>query len=433
MLDAILYVAGILVVLVGIALSIGLHELGHYLPAKIFGVKVKQFMIGFGPTVISWRKGETEFGIKAFPLGGYILMSGMFPPEKKPYRGPFANWIAEARNQERAELTEVDDNRQFHKLSPWKKMIVMLGGPVMNFFLGILMIITALSGIGTMQQGLTIDQVYQCMEQDAEGNCPVGAPLSPAALAGFEAGDRVTKVAGQPIDSWAQAIEILNENPGQGALIEVDRGGEALALNVTPIFSERAVYDDNGQQAFDPTGNAVTELRPVIGVLLRPETKSLSLGESAGFGLDATASTFGFILTLPQQVWDVALSTFGFEERNPNGAVSIVGVGQIAGEVTSADIPIELKLASLLLLIGSLNLALFAFNLIPLLPLDGGHVIGAVYESMKRRLSKVVLKKDPGPIDTAKALPFAYGMWVVLIVMGLLIMFADLVNPISLS
>lgn len=433
MLDAILYVAGILVVLLGIALSIGLHELGHYLPAKAFGVKVKQFMIGFGPTVKSWQRGETEVGFKAFPLGGYILMSGMFPPEKKPYRGPFATWINEARHQERAELTALDEGRQFHTIAPWKKMIVMLGGPTMNFFLGMLMIVTALSGIGTLQNSLTIDQVYKCMEQDSEGNCPAGAPLSPAALAGFEAGDMVTAVAGKPIASWPEAIAILNENPGQGSLIEVNRSGELITLNVTPIFSERPVFDADGQQLYDAAGNPVTELRPVIGVLLKPQSKPLSLGESFAFGLDATANTFGFIVTLPQQVLEVALSTFGLAERNPNGAVSIVGVGQIAGEVTSSDIPVQLKLASLLLLLGSLNLALFAFNLIPLLPLDGGHVLGAVYESIKRRFSRLVLKNDPGPIDTAKALPFAYGMWVVLVVMGLLIMFADLANPISLS
>ncbi|MFM1784149.1 MAG: hypothetical protein RLZZ579_426, partial [Actinomycetota bacterium] len=126
MLDTALYVLGILIFLLGIALSVGLHELGHYLPAKRFGVQVRQFMVGFGPTVFSKHRGETEFGIKAFPLGGYILMSGMYAPAKKPYRGLFANWITEAR-KEIQEQESVEESRKFYQLSSWKKITIMLG------------------------------------------------------------------------------------------------------------------------------------------------------------------------------------------------------------------------------------------------------------------------------------------------------------------
>jgi membrane-associated protease RseP (regulator of RpoE activity) len=159
----------------------------------------------------------------------------------------------------------------------------------------------------------------------------------------------------------------------------------------------------------------------------------MSLQDSLSYGLNATGATFGFIITLPQQVWAVTSSTFGFAERDPNGAVSIVGVGQLAGELSQSELPLSSKIASLLMLLGALNLALFAFNLIPLLPLDGGHVLGAVYESLKRRFSRVVLKKDPGPIDTARTLPIAYGVWLVLIFVGLLLIMADIVNPITLG
>jgi membrane-associated protease RseP (regulator of RpoE activity) len=153
--------------------------------------------------------------------------------------------------------------------------------------------------------------------------------------------------------------------------------------------------------------------------------------EAGGFALSATGAMFGFILDLPAQVFAVAQSTFGLAERDPNGAVSILGVGQLAGEVSSADAPVGAKLASLLLLLGTLNIALFAFNLIPLLPLDGGHVVGALYEGGKRRVIKAVTKKDPGPIDTAKALPIAYAVWALLLFTGLLLIFADIVNPIG--
>jgi membrane-associated protease RseP (regulator of RpoE activity) len=219
---------------------------------------------------------------------------------------------------------------------------------------------------------------------------------------------------------------------GQGAsTVEVDRNGRLETLSVTPSYFERAVYDSNGALSLDSEGNPVTRLTPIIGVSLEPASEPMPLADSIGYGLEATGAMFVFILELPQQVYQVFLSTFGLGERDPYGAVSIVGVGQLAGELTAAEIPNSAKLSSLLLLLGSLNIALFAFNLIPLLPLDGGHVAGALYEGTKRKVSTVFTRKDPGPVDTAKALPVAYGMWVVLIFTGVVLIVADLINPIT--
>ena len=432
MLDILLYLLGILVVLVGIALSIGLHEVGHLVPAKLFGVKVKQYMVGFGPTVVSKVKNETEYGIKAIPLGGYILMEGMYPPERKPYKGPFAKWIAEARAEVRKDLAVEDEDRQFYKLSAPKKLTIMLGGPLMNFFLGVLLIVTSLSGIGTMQNSMTINQVFPCVEPVSAQECPDGIPQSPAALAGMQDGDEVVAVGGIRVSSWNQVIAELSKNPGGASELTILRGGEELLLSITPVFMERQVFDSNGQPLSNANGLPVTELRPIIGVQLKPSLAPQPVNESFGYAIAATAGVFGFILELPQQVFQIALSTFGISERDPNGAISILGVGQLAGEVSSADVPAEARLATLLLLIGSLNLALFAFNLIPLLPLDGGHVLGALYEAAKRRGARLFGRPDPGPIDTAKALPVAYAMWAVLLFTGLLLIFADIVNPISL-
>ena len=427
MLDTILYLLGILIFLVGIAFSVGLHELGHYLPAKKFGVEVRQFMIGFGPTLFSRRRGETEFGVKAFPLGGYILMSGMYPPAKKPYRGLFANWINEARREVESQ-ENVSEERKFYRLSGPKKITIMLGGPVMNLLLGTLLIVASLSGIGTLQNSLTVDQVYPCMESAVESECPEGSAATPAKLAGLQSGDEVQAVNGQTVSSWQEVTALLEDN--SSSTLTVERNGTDVTINITPVFMERAVYDSLGNLQLDAQGNPVTELSPVLGIRLLGVTKPVGLDQSLSYAGASLASMAAFILELPQQIYEVTLSTVGITERDPYGAVSIVGVGQLAGELTSADIGIDAKLSSLLLLLGSLNLVLFVFNLVPLLPLDGGHVVGAVYESAKRRVVKQFRGEDPGPIDTAKALPLAYFVWVVLIFTGILLILADLINPI---
>lgn len=430
MLDALLYILGILIFLLGIALSVGLHELGHYLPAKRFGVQVRQFMVGFGPTVYSRFRGETEFGVKAFPLGGYILMSGMYPPATKQYKGLFANWISDAR-KEIAAQEDSDESRKFYQLSAPKKMTIMLGGPVMNLLLGVLLILVSLSGIGTLQNSLKVDEVYQCLETDVNGNCEAGVPSTPASLAGLQPGDEVTAVNGQSVSSWSEVTNLLSNRSSSQLTVLRDETTEQLTIE--PVFMERAVYDSFGNLLLDEQGNPITQLTPVLGIRLEGVTQPLPIDQSLTFAGASMVSMAGFIVELPQQVYQVTLSTLGLAERDPNGAVSIVGVGQLAGELTAADIGVDAKLASILLLLGSLNLVLFIFNLVPLLPLDGGHVVGAIYEGAKRRVVRGIRGVDPGPIDTAKALPLAYLVWLVLIFTGLLLILADLVNPITLG
>jgi membrane-associated protease RseP (regulator of RpoE activity) len=298
----------------------------------------------------------------------------------------------------------------------------------MNLLLGTLLIITSLSGIGTLQNSLTVDQVYPCMEADVQENCPEGSPATPAAQAGMQSGDRVVAVNGSPVENWQEVVAILKEN--SSSQITVLRSGEEQTLSVTPVFMERALYDSLGNLRLDADGKPLTELSPVLGIRLEGVMQPIGIDQSLTFAGASMISMGAFILELPQQIYEVTLSTFGLTERDPYGAVSIVGVGQLAGELTSADIGLDAKFASLLLLLGSLNLVLFVFNLVPLLPLDGGHVLGAAYEGTKRKVGKLITGSDPGPIDTAKALPLAYFVWVLLIFTGILLILADLINPI---
>ena len=168
------YVGGIVFVALGIGFSIGLHEIGHLWPAKKFGVKVPTYAIGFGPTLFKTKRGETTYAIKLIPLGGYITMIGMYPPEKAAgpnktqepadrERGFFADMIFSARNAHSEHITAADKNRMFYQLPVWKRMVIMFGGPFMNLLLGVLLMILVISGIGTTRQSTTIDQVMPCV------------------------------------------------------------------------------------------------------------------------------------------------------------------------------------------------------------------------------------------------------------------------------
>jgi membrane-associated protease RseP (regulator of RpoE activity) len=440
------YLGGIVFVALGIGLSIGLHELGHLLPAKKFGVKVPTYAIGFGPTLFKIKRGETTYAIKLIPLGGYISMIGMYPPSKSggaakdseptdKKRGFFADMIFSARNAHGEHVTAADKNRMFYQLPVWKRMIIMFGGPFMNLALGVLLMIVVISGIGVTQQSTTIDQVMPCViAQPREVNeCTDLDPTSPAATAGLIAGDRIVSVNGVEIKTSADLSENLTAGRVAALLVNPAGTNASKTVAITPVLASRAKLDANGNPVLGADGQVTLENRAVIGIIFGTQRAPQPITSALSQSGTAIAQVGQMILTLPQQLTDVAVSTFTGEARNPNGAVSVVGIGQISGEISANDkIDIVDKLSVGLSILASLNFALFGFNMLPLLPLDGGHIAGGVYEWIKRGLFKVLRKPASGPVDTALLMPATWFIFIALMAMSALLIIADLVNPIIL-
>ena len=417
--EILLYVLGILVLVLGLAISIGLHEFGHLIPAKLFGVKVPHWAVGFGPKLFAKKIGETEYSIRAIPLGGFITMIGMFPPAKadKPdSKRWFGNLIAQSREAHSEHMVPGDETRTLYSKPAWQRIIIMLGGPTVNLILGLLLISTALSGVGVMTQGTKIDAVIECQEQmtNPEDSCTADSIRTPAALAGLKSGDVVLRVDGKTVNVAEPFLSAVTAKPLASHEVVVQRGQTELTLNVFPAEAKIG-----------------TEVRTYVGLRMEYIRYQLSLGESVSYGWNATMQTFGFISQFPQQVYSAVYSTFTGQPRATDSAISVVGIGQVAGQVASAEGDGLDKVLSTLMLLGSLNLALFAFNMIPLPPLDGGHVAGGLYEYLKRGAYRVLGKKDPGPVDTALMAPVAQFMFLVLLLAGLLMIMVDFINPIT--
>ncbi len=430
---ALIYTLGVVLFILGVIVSIALHEVGHMYPAKKFGVKVTQYFVGFGNTLWSFKRGETEYGIKAIPLGGYVKLVGMLPPAKTadPHEvratntGMFTQLVADARHAEYEHVTDADQDRLFYRKPWWQKLIVMAGGPMVNVAIAVVLFSVVIMGFGIQQPTTTVNAVSDCAISDAEAGraCTDADPITPARQAGLQPGDEFVSFNGTPVTSWEQLTRMIRGNGDREATIVVERDGREVRETVATSVIARASLDDPER----------TEKVGFLGV--EPVQAYVRQGPGAVVDVmgEYTSATIGVIVHLPQRMVDVTKAAFG-AERKADGPISVVGASRVAGELVTIDQPTWAERASrLLALLASLNLFLALFNFIPLLPLDGGHIAGALWEAIRRGWARLRGSPDPGYVDVARMLPVAYGVGALLLVMGVILIYADIVNPVRLS
>jgi membrane-associated protease RseP (regulator of RpoE activity) len=449
--SSLLYILGIVVFVGAILVSIGLHELGHMIPAKAFGGKVTQYFIGFGPTVWSRKRGETEYGVKAIPLGGYVKIVGMLPPGadqlgevtydddgqpvtkiRKSNTGLFTQLISDARAAEWELITPADEDRLFYKMAWWKKVVVMAGGPSVNIAISFFLFWIVFATYGNPADEVpdsgrpVIATVSDCVipVKEKRTQCEAGDPVSPAAAAGLQRGDVITSFGATEVTSWAQLRTLIRENGDGTVRIGWVRDGEQM-YGVTSTTVELRPDSEDGET-----------LREVGFLGVTPTTHYQNGGPiyttvQMGYTAEQTVEA---MIRLPERVWGVARAIVGVQDRDPESPVSIVGGSRIAGETVSVEwLPTDAKITFLLMLIAGFNFFIGAFNFIPLLPLDGGHIASALWEAVRRGFAKLRGRPDPGFVDAAKLLPIAYVMASVMLVMSLVLIVGDLVVPIHIT
>lgn len=423
----VLIVVGVAVLFFALVMaSIALHEVGHLLPAKLFGVKVTQYFVGFGKTLWSTTKGGTEYGIKAIPLGGYVRLIGMYPPGKTG-RVRWLNRMADdARVGEADDISPDDNGRLFYQKKTWQKLIIMFGGPAMNLLLAFC-IFAGINGFyGQYRQQLSVASVNDCMIPATRATqvCEAGDPVTPAKQAGVQVGDRIVSFNGVRVDDWTQLSDLIRANGAGSATVVVNRAGaEVTLLTVNTVVTGVP----------DRLNPSKTVEAGFLGVSpTRERVKSGPIATLQDMWL-MTQQSVTALASFPVKVWNVGADLLSGKPRDVNGPLSILGASRVAGELAVADqLSLSDRIATGFSLLGSVNLFVALLNLVPLVPLDGGHMAGAIYEWLRRTGARLFGRPDPGHADTAKMLPVVYIVGGFLLLAGVVLILADLISPVRI-
>lgn len=396
---------GIVLFALCIAVSVALHEAGHMLTAKAFGMRVRRYFIGFGPTVVSTTKGGTEYGIAALPFGGFCDIAGMTAQDPQ--------------------LTPEEEPHAMYRKPWWQRVAVMSGGILMNLFLGfmILYLLAVVSGIPNpyADRTPTVREVSCTSDQlDAKTLAECSGP-GPAGQAGVEPGDRILAVDGEPLQSFVELREYVLERPGQTIALEIERGEERLLIDV-PVDTVKRLGADG--QVYD-AGAVGMSGAPVVDAVKRfgPVEAVPAAGRLSGEMLKASVEG---LVAFPSKIPGVVGSIFG-GERDAEGPISVVGASRTGGEL------VERSLWNVFFsMLASLNFFLALFNLVPLPPLDGGHIAVVLYEQVRNLIRRLRGLPPAGPVNYDKLLPLTYAMATLLLLVGVLVMVADVVNPVRI-
>ena len=391
---------GILAFVVALLVSVMIHEAGHYLTAKKFGMKVTEFFLGFGQKIWSTQRGETEFGIKAIPAGGYCRIVGM---------------------SSREVLSPADAPRAFIKATVTQRLIVLGAGSFLHFVIGFLLLITLFGAVGVTSVTNQIQKISDCVPQIASEVCSATSTPSPAKTVGLLAGDKIVKIDGQSFELWSDAVAVIRASAGREINLVIDRSGDQVQVPVTPAtrmvdgkaVGVLGVINEIGTVRFNPIA-ATARATSFTGEILQNSVTSL--------------------IALPTKIPDLFAQTFGTTERDPEGLVGVVGVARVSGETASTEkLTLNEKIATFVLIVASLNIFVGMFNLLPLLPLDGGHMAVAIADGIRNFIAKRRGLAKPAPIDVERLTPITMVVFVLMASLSILLLAADIFNPIRLN
>jgi membrane-associated protease RseP (regulator of RpoE activity) len=393
------FLIGVLIFVAALLISIMLHEAGHFVTAKAFGMKATQFFLGFGTTLWSRKRGETEYGIKALPLGGFVKITGMTTLD---------------------EVDPADEPRSFRNKPGWQRVIVLAAGSFMHFALALVLLVVLAVGVGLPNDNTTTITVLGCVPKTQTAGCAAADRKSPAVLGGLRTGDTVIAVAGRPVANYVQLGKAIRaQPPGRPVPFTIQRAGRRLTKMVTlAAVRWRVKQHSTSFLGVQPT--------PVFQPPSVPGAFSFA-GREFGTILTQSASAAA---KLPAAIPNLFSKN---RAQTGGGVTSVVGVAGVTGQVVAASGSWQQKVATILLIVASLNIFVGAFNLLPLLPLDGGHLAVVLFERARAWLARLRRRPDPGPVNMQRLVPVSVGVFAVLVGLGMLLILADIVNPLTLS